>query len=220
MLSFFQHTAASLDRGRVLCSLVMALEEHIAFAEAKSIKIGPKFAEVVVELVSTRPSIFAEAMDSFPQLRALVIRGVHSEFFRYVQDDSKEDPVDLKEAVMLWPRLSTAKQSLGIRMPLAVILSISVVLSIWRDAKGDEKSESASAISALVDALMRVDVKDNENGSDVGLASAALVDSGLGALSVESVSEFALYCAVSFPGINLSNAFSSTPVDYACEGSK
>jgi len=173
----------------------MALEEHIAFAESKSIDTGLKFPDVVVELVSSRPSVFAEAMDSFPPLRSLVIRVVHSLFFRCAQSEAKEGHVDLEGAVVLNPRGRTAEQSSEIRVPLPVILSISVVLSIWKDTAAED--ESAPAISSLVDALMRVDVKDNESDSDVGLASAAMADSGLVAVSVESVSVEAICCVLS-----------------------
>jgi len=171
----------------------MALKEHLAFAESKSIDTGLKFPELVVELVSTRPSVFAEAIDSFPELRSLIVQTVHSEFFRHTSESLKECNNNKQNMVILKPRETVSVPSSELCLPLPVILSISVVLSTWVElpASGiDEKTNSE--INALIDALMRIDVKEDESDNDVGLASAVLVDSGAPAISVESVRLFYL----------------------------
>jgi len=182
-----QYTAASCDRGRVLRSLVMALEEHLEFAVSKSIETGLKFPVMIVELVSSRPTVFADAMESFPDLRSLVIHAVHSEFVRHAKAGAKDKEAKVKDAVILKPRNTISGEKSAIHLPLSVLLSISVVLSTWRDSMDDR--ESAIAVDSLVDALMRNDTKDNEDDcGDAGLASAVIADSNLVAVSLESVS--------------------------------
>lgn len=208
----------------------MALEEHLAFAESKSIETGLKFPDVVVELVSSRPSVFAEAMDAFPELRSLVIRIVHTEFFRYSKTDTKEENlVEVKEAVIIKPRKSACIQSSECRLPLSVILSISVVFGTWRDslasatAATGEGGESAAAVCSLVDALMCDDAKEKESDAadDGGLASAVMAgDPALAAVSVESVSKALLGCFALFGyETHFRSSFSFEEVDNVSEGS-
>jgi hypothetical protein len=70
-------------------------------------------------------------------------------------------------------------------LPLSLLQSISVVLSIWNDKYVDGvDAESAATVSNFADALLSI---DDTCDDEMGLASARLVVSGEIAVSVESV---------------------------------
>jgi hypothetical protein len=190
---FLQSTAATFERGKVLCSVLMALEKHIEFAETHKIEVAWNFSTLLVRLISSRPGVYAEAMDTFSDLRSLAIRVAHDEFSRCAKQQAGgvEGGPDGVVIVKLFP--TSFSKTEEVKLPLSLLKSISVLLSIWKDHddQGDKDTTGAGAVNELVGSLMRSSTEEGsevlENNS-VGLASAVMADSGLKAVSVESVS--------------------------------
>lgn len=164
-------------------SLIVALEAYLHRARSIGLEIQRTFPDLLVDLISNRPGVLAETMSSFTELRSLVVRVVRGEFILSVKADprvaSASEMVDLK--IRTTPTLDLG----AVRVPLALLLSTCVLLSIWQDADDNE------SVDELVDALMRTSVDDDE---DIGLGCATLAESKLPALSVESVRSSRLNC--------------------------
>jgi hypothetical protein len=180
----FQSLAATLERGGVLKSLIMALEAYLLHAVSKGMDCDVNFPDLLIGLVSNRPGVLAETMGSFSELRSIVARVVRAEFEMVGEHFNGEPP--LSSSVRLRLRKIPSFKYDVVRVPLALLLSTCVLLSIWEDA------EQSLSIDELVDALLRSKVDEPE---DIGLASATIADSSLPALAVESVRAplFALY---------------------------
>ena len=171
----------------------MALEKHIEFAETHNIEVEWDFSTLLVRLISSRPGVYAEAMDTFSDLRSLAIRVAHDEFSRCAKQDARGDEggPDGVVIVKLFP--TSFLKTEEVKLSLSLLKSISVLLSIWKDHddQGDKDTTGAGAVNELVGSLMR---SSTEEGSEVlenysvGLASAVMADSSLKAVSVESVS--------------------------------
>jgi integrator complex subunit 1 len=190
--------AATFERGGVLRTLVVALENHLSFAEFKSIDTTRRFPDLVVELISGRPNVFAEAMDSFAELRSLIIRVVHEEFTRHVEGDADGDEFVPGEAVILKVRRKCGTSTAETKLPMSLLKSTSVILSIWKDEASNSEQPVSGEINELVDALLEKEteeVDDNQEERKVGLADAVMSGS-IGtdgtAVSVEVVSR--VYC--------------------------
>ena len=156
-------------------------------------------------------------MGAFPDLRSLAIRVVRDEFDAFLKRASKSAPIEAggDSAVLITIRQSLSSECdeeyILVALPLALLQSASVMLSIWRDeesvdsanASGDK--EDRVAVEELVRMLMRhpEHEKDNDDGEAEyldGLASARYSGSGKNAIPVESVSfikeSFATFCLV------------------------
>jgi hypothetical protein len=184
LLMVLKSAAAGLEKGGVLRALVMALQKHIAFAELHEIPVQHHFPDFVIQLLSARPSVCADALDSFSSFLALVVQVLHSEFSRY----SREKSLVVQHAGCPIATLRvrpTSKCDASFQLPLALLQSICVVLGIWSDQRGSnhELKESADLVSDLVDSLLQESHDDDSSG----LASATVADSGAVAISVESV---------------------------------
>lgn len=181
-----QSKAATFERGRVLNSLVLALEKHIEFAENKGREVVSRFPDLLFDLIAGRPSIFAETIEAFHDLRSLVVRIVYKEFERYSKKGKGAENGGAVNQVRL--RL---KESDFI-IPSTLLQSITILLSVWNDTgvqKDDE--ESRNAMEKLVDGLLKADSEGQDTsseGTETGLTSASMVDSGTLAVSVELVS--------------------------------
>jgi hypothetical protein len=162
----------------------MALEQHIAFAEQHGLPMQQKFPELLIQLISTRPSVCAEAMDAYSNLRSLALRVLHSDFSRHVKDDASD--VGRYPAVVMRV-YKTSLHDGDVQLPLSLLQSLSVVLSIWNDQNAEANTEAAHSVHELADALLHPDNNDQAD-DDRGLASAKLLDGGTSAVSVESVS--------------------------------
>ena len=184
--------AASFERGRVLRFLVLALDKLSEVATEKKLMEGYRFSSTLIDLISSRPTIFASTMVLFPDLRSLAIRLVDSEFELHLSDTIQNDmtPGEVKRlcniVLCCSPIGESGSQPINAVLPAALIESSCVLLSIWSE-------EDGKAIESLVRMLMRGDerVSDGDNDSDqrgIGLASATLSLSGQPAIPVESVS--------------------------------
>lgn len=134
------------------------------------------FPDLLISLISNRPGVLAETMSSFSELRSIVLRVVRAEFGMIGEPSNGESSTS--NTVRLKLRKASSFNYDVVRVPLALLLSTCVLLSIWEDA------ERRLSIDELVDALLRSKVDEEE---DIGLASATIADSSLPALTVESV---------------------------------
>jgi hypothetical protein len=171
----------------------MALEKHIGFAETHNIEVEWDFSTLLVRLISSRPGVYAEAMDTFSDLRSLAIRVAHDEFSRCAKQEARGDEggPDGVVIVKLFP--TSFLKTEEVKLPLSLLKSISVLLSIWKDHndQGEKDTTGAGAVNELVGSLMRSSTEEGSEvleSNSVGLASAVMADSSLKAVSVESVS--------------------------------
>jgi hypothetical protein len=160
----------------------MALEKHIEFAETHKIEVEWNFSTLLVRLISSRPGVYAEAMDTFSDLRSLAIRVAHDEFSRCAEQEARRDEggPDGVVIVKLFP--ASFLKTEEVKLPLSLLKSISVLLSIWKDHddQGDKDNVGADAVNELVGSLMRSSTEEGSEVLDsVGLASAVMADSSL-----------------------------------------
>ena len=189
--------AASFERGRVLRFLVLALDNLSEVATEKNLMEGYRFSSTLIDLISSRPTIFASTMVLFPDLRSLATRLVNSEFELHLSDSFRNDITtfgassEVKKqchiVLCCGPTGQSASQPINVVLPAALIESSCVLLSIW------SKEDDGNAIDGLVRMLMRGDerVSDGDIESEQtgkGLASATLSSTGQPAIPVESVS--------------------------------
>eukprot|EP00536_Pseudo-nitzschia_multiseries_P000729 jgi/Psemu1/282533/fgenesh1_pg.9_\ len=183
--------AASFERGGNLRYLVLALHKFTKFAKENDVVGRWDFASLFIELVSRRPTVFANALSSYQDLRSLAIQVVVEEFRVYVEEEKMSTS---NETTMVHISLccSGKAESTKVEMPLALLQSSCVLLSIWSE---DEKNDmDSAAIEGLVTMLMSSRESDekagsmdiNENESDSGLASATLLVKKKSAVPVES----------------------------------
>jgi hypothetical protein len=189
-----------------LRSLVLALQRHMTFAQEEKIPGTWDFPSMLIGLISTRPTVFAAAMGTFPDLRSRAIRVVHDEFDMYIHNSLTKTAVDVEAAIAITLRHSLSPDSesalVEVTLPLALLQSASVLLSIWLGdddivdadtmSKTNGKADGA-AVADLVRLLMRPQEFQNDIESEKaelldGLASARIAGSGKNAVPVESVS--------------------------------
>ena len=213
----------------MLRSLVMALHRLIDFAEKSQIVVASSFSDLLIGLISSRPSIFAEAMDTFTDFRSLAIRVLHREFFRCAEEGRDVSVLDQSIAVcikVLWP----STEETEVTLPISLLKSLCVLLSIWRDPNGkDNFADVGSAVESLADALLRasgVVGNDCHEEAEIGLAGAKMLGSGSDAVSVESVSRcnlVGLFLSSLLPGFGANttlNCMYVPTVDHACKSSQ
>lgn len=170
---------------------------------------------MLIDLLSSRPTVFAEAMDAFPDLRSRAIRVVRTEFDSYLSKASNRDAMELDSAVIIAVCQShmapeAADKVVEAKLPLALLQSACVLLSIWRDENAakeienvaelmqkDKNDDAALAVEELVRMLLRDDKIENVDEDEdadlvLGLASAKIAGSGKSAVPVESVSLLAV----------------------------
>ena len=183
-----QSLAVTFERGDTLRSLLLCVEQHIAFAENHGIPVAWNFPSLLMSLVSDRPSVFAEAMDSFSNLRLLAIRVVHAQFEKYVKSNSSLD-IDPSRAVSIYLHPTAMSEGGPVTVPIELLQATSVVLSIWKG--GEQETEGTSFIDDLLGALTTSSddqkLDEGESKQKVGLASSTMVKTSKPAVSVESV---------------------------------
>ena len=170
----------------------MTVGELISHASKNDIQGDWNFASVFIGLISSRPSVCAEALDRFADLRTLGIRTVYEEFQKCTEDSSR---ISQDAAVMV--------TLCRVILSLPLLEASAVLLSIWKDANGAvnidsngaekyslEEKEAESQIQNLANMLLHP-IEGQE--SDGGLASATILESERSAVSVESVRVLSLY---------------------------
>lgn len=153
--------------------------------------------------MSNRPAVFAATLGAFPDLRKLAMRAVREEFKRYIssKDDSVTSAlegraVDIRLSVAI-PGMSNG-QIVPVVLPLSLLQSSCVLLSIWVEEMTSDDSEQGQgdqAVQELVSLLLRP--QDGDAGGDIkqtdetdGLASAKIAGTSKSAVPVESVSSY------------------------------
>lgn len=170
----------------MLRSLIIALEKHISFAEENGVQLDQRFSYLLIHLVSNRPSVLAAAMEEYSDLRSLSIRVLHASFIGNTKRAGEIfDSID--SIVVAVEFLKTSQKLCGtVYLPLPLLQSICVVLSIWKDHNDDE-ADVKSAVKDFADALLEPDDEHSQN-DNAGLANAKMQDNGtVDAVSVESV---------------------------------
>lgn len=162
----------------------MALEQHVTFAENNDIPVQLQYAEFLIELICSRPTACAEAMEGSSTLRSLIIRVVHSEFTRQIGYTHATVQDRTSVTIRLYGSPLEDQTSF---LQLSMLQSLSVILSIWKGGDDDDDHMSAIHVKYLSDALLHPDNLD-QSACVCGLASAMLIDSKEAAMSVESVS--------------------------------
>jgi hypothetical protein len=181
--------AAGLERGRILYAFLSALERYIAFAESSDLKLHVSFGSLLVQLISSRPSVYAEALDAYAELRGLVTRVLYDVFFRYTEENANMSDSDQKREscfVVIYLFETPGRIEARVKLPLALLQSVSVLLSIWRDETIRGGAETSAAINNLADALLRKEC-DRCQECCQGLCSARYEIGGKAAVAVESV---------------------------------
>jgi hypothetical protein len=172
---------------------VIALEQNINFAEKNKVEVNWGFPLLLVELISRRPSVYAEAIDLFLDLRSLAVRIVYDEFIRYSKGQEDLNDIDPESAIEIKLGQNSSTEGCTVKLPLPLIRSTSVLLSIWKDEYRKDEQNSSSCVDKLVASLMRTNSAESvdDNGNDVGLVSAKSLSKQGDAVSVELVSETA-----------------------------
>jgi hypothetical protein len=178
-------TAAGHERGRILRALIKKLERHISFAEQQCVPMEQNFPELLTHLVSTRPSACAEAMDAYSNLRSLALRVLHADFSWHAKVKIANDKRSSAAVVM---RVYKSTLHYGeLELPLSLLQSVLVVLSIWKDQHAEGSHETAILVQELADAVLHPE-NDDKYVDGGGLASAELLECGTAAVFVEYVS--------------------------------
>jgi hypothetical protein len=200
---------------------LIALEQNINFAEKNKIEVNWKFPLLLVELISRRPSVYAEAIDLFLDLRSLAVRIVYDEFIRYSKGQEDLNDIDPESVIEIKLDQNSFTEGCTVKLPLPLIRSTSVLLSIWKDEYRKDEQNSSSCVDKLVSSLMRTNYAESgdDNGNDVGLVSAKSLSKQGDVVSVELVSETA-WREVSGLSSYSPLTLRSTTVDNACEGTK
>lgn len=181
-------TALLYERGQVLRSLILSLNSYISHAEKKSIHGDWKFSTYLCELISTRHNVCSEAIDRFPDVRQLTIKVVYETFMECLQ--SMEAEAEDAGTVQLKPCRSYKDGTLGSAyLPLSLLQSSCVLLSIWKDKNDTEERRSKDYVNELSNILMfPFDSPEPlllETEGIEGIASAKMVASGNPAVSVD-----------------------------------
>ena len=173
---------------------ILALEKLVVVACEK--KIGQvDFPSLLIGLVSDRPTVLASAMSTYPDLRSLAVRIVYDLLLSHTtktgeNHDMDADPNQEVAIKLVLRDSSTELSTKDFQLPLSLLQSISVLLSIWTEdpwtITEHDAEESNKKIHEIVDILLSQSREGGE--SPIGLASAKFSSTGTNALPVESVS--------------------------------
>mmetsp|Transcript_22685 Transcript_22685/g.53527 ORF Transcript_22685/g.53527 Transcript_22685/m.53527 type:complete len:1400 (+) Transcript_22685:3-4202(+) len=165
--SSIQHLskAATFERGKVLKSIVLALQDQLQFATDNKIDKGLSFPYLLSNLISQRQSVFAEAIDTFPDLRNLAVGVVYSEITKVGQITDAPSEVFGGQRALVWLELGGTQREA--RVPLALLHSSCVLLSICCTGDGEDSKQKKGWPDAVKDL-----VKILLNPSDLSGASA------------------------------------------------
>jgi hypothetical protein len=173
-----------LEYGGVLIDLVLSLRDHYTFCEAHNITLEKRFDDILIEMVSTRPLVCIEALDSDVHFRELTVQTLYSEFSRLLKERTPE-PLLYRSPVVSLSVNESSKYVGSFTLPLFLLQSICVVLSICGDRDG-LSDRSSIGLSDISDVLLR---RDGIEADDTkGLAGATLQENGAPAIDVEHVS--------------------------------
>lgn len=182
-------TAAKFERGKVLKSLVMALQDYILFAEKNGISVLHRFPLLLSLLVSQRPNVYAEAIDSFSDFRSLVVKVIHDEICGDSEPSTTTETLEGSHVVSIKLKSKSNKEIVSKTLSGSLLQTTCILLSVWSSGAQSE-DEDTSCIDSLVDSLMPTSdgAETQTNTAIVGLASAKHVGNNEIAMTVDSVS--------------------------------
>lgn len=182
--------AADCERGSVLRMLVIGLHDHMQFATAQDVATVSGFPPILLHLISSRPTIYADVLDAFRDLRCLAVRVLHEECSRLARRrqltsmQSNTSEVN----ITLYP---TPIGEGAVCVSLDLLKSVCVLLSIWREdnvSKVKEDDDVRVLVTNLMNAFTRPSRDENKNAIETagGLASAKMFGTSIDAVQVES----------------------------------
>lgn len=163
--------------------------------------------------MSSRPSVFADALANFPPLLALCVDVLHAEFVRVAEapiSSSAQDHMgaDLREKQQKLVRMSMPSRDKEILLPLNLLVAVAVVLSICGENFAKSGESNREAVDFLSNSLLLVEEDLGGSACATGLASGSVVDEP-NTLLVEPVS-------TQTPPIYCHSNFSRNTVDATC----
>lgn len=159
----------------------MSLQKHIDYAALNKIDVRSEFPVILTHLLCTRPLVCVEAMDSNVQFFELAINSLYSEFSKYTDAISSSLDVNSSESPISYMTPSVKGEFK--KVPLLLLQSICVILSIWNDQIISD--ESKNALQNMGDSLL---YRDDNDAADIRtLASVDLLAEGRSVISLENV---------------------------------
>jgi hypothetical protein len=158
----------------------MSLHKHIEFAESHKIDIQHQFPVILTRLICTRSLICMEAMDSNVEFFDLAAKALHAELSNYAMTN----PSMAGDSIVTPPSYKSSIINGEMKLPLRLLQSLCVVLSIWNNQ--NVSYESKNAIRNIADAMLHRE--ENAIDDSKGLAGVILVGGGRSLISLENVS--------------------------------
>ena len=183
--------AASYERGKVLKSIVLALKEHIHFAKENHLGQNTKFSDLLTGLIAKRQSVYAEAFDTFGELRELAVSVIHNEIISLAEAGKPMgEAISEVEASFAKLGLNVGGKDMDITVSLDLLKSSCVLLSICTLPDAVDKGAKGTAVEELVRLLLDPDHGENASGHVKGLAGSHIIVNEINepAIAVESVS--------------------------------
>ena len=128
----------------------MSLQKHIDFASSHKVDIRYQFPVILTQLLCTRPHVCVDAMDSNVQFFDLAINTLCSEISSYAKGNPSSFIGNSNVSLILYKIPSVEEK---INVPLQLLQSLCVVLSMWNDQI--VSSESKNAIKYIADAVLQ-----------------------------------------------------------------
>ncbi|GKY98350.1 hypothetical protein MPSEU_000792600 [Mayamaea pseudoterrestris] len=156
-------SAAALERGRNLRSLLLALERFVEFAQANLIDPVVRLPQLAIELMTTKPGVVAEAMDSFSELRSWTLRMIIFQF----DEEVKRGKAAENEQGRGHLKVATGSDTC---LTLRTLQGVSILLSVWKEEYNTTLSVDRAIIDRLINALLG---RPSERSADVSLLPTA-----------------------------------------------
>lgn len=169
-----------MERGQILASQALAFKDLIGFALNNQITADKDFPAILTELISTRPTVFADAMANHKQLLQTVSEVLLSGFRRF-SSSSLSETEHANEVKMSTSCVADPSETSDLRLPQSWLSSVVVLLSVCH---GGGKTEQQ--LATLADSLL-LRVQETDSDASYGLASAKLCRDGTSAVSIDLV---------------------------------
>jgi hypothetical protein len=161
----------------------MSLQKHIDFAVFNKIDVRFEFPVILTHLICARPLVCVEAMDSNDLFFELAINSLHSEVSKYTDAISSSLDGNSTDSPILYSNMTSSVNGEFREIPLLLLQSICVILSIWNDQIISD--ESKNALQNMGDLLLYRD--DNDAAEIRTPASVDQLAKGRSSISLENV---------------------------------
>ena len=141
----------------------MALRDVLNFAESKGVPAKLDLETLLVDLISSRPGVLAEAIDAYSDLRDVTAEVLHTQFISVLKNgETTQTTTPFVMITVHVETLSNGGRRL-VKIPLPLIRAVSVLLSLWKDQFNEENSEISTYVKNFVSSILRDEV-DKEGG--------------------------------------------------------